>query len=102
MSRFPIPRDITLVAHNVGYSFNRCAAEGAHTHTIDCIWVWHNCPTPLGENTVAPGEEWGWRPTGVGAHTLVQLEPLTLTASLYWPDCCGLHGFITDGWWIDA
>jgi hypothetical protein len=73
-----------------------------HVHTIDCLYVWHYCRDVLGPNTVAPGEEFGWRPAGVGAHTLVQQEPLTITASVYWPECCGLHGFITEGKWVSV
>jgi hypothetical protein len=38
-----------------------------------------------------------WAPAGVGAHTLVQKEPFTISPSVYWPYCCGMHGFITDG-----
>lgn len=92
------------ITANVAYEW-RCATDtgevpAGHAHTIECLWVWHDCATPLSETSVAPGEPFGWRPTGVGAHTLVAESPLTLTASLWWPDCCGLHGFITDGAWI--
>lgn len=86
----------------VAYSWSRCE-EGAHhpgqPHTIDCLWVWHDCAQVLGPETVQPGDRFGWRPSGVGLHTLVQPDPLTITASVYWPDCCGLHGFITNGRW---
>lgn len=49
----------------------------------------------------------GWRlvcaprlQLGTG-HTLVSTEPLTITPSILCPDC-GLHGFVTDGRWVDA
>lgn len=84
---------------DIQYSW-KCGLD--HEHTIECLWIWHDCAQPLGPDTVAPGEPFGWRPAGVGAHTLVQIEPLTITASVYWPDCCGVHGFITNGQWIDA
>lgn len=73
-----------------------CLADSAH------LLVWHDCAKILGPGTVAPGERHGWRPAGVGLHTVTQVEPLTLVASLYWPDCCGLHGWITDGVWVSA
>lgn len=73
-----------------------CPHDSAH------LLVWHDCALVLGPDSVAPGERFGWRPSGVGLHTVTRVEPLTLVASLYWPDCCGLHGWITDGRWIDA
>lgn len=72
------------------------------SRTIDDLMVWHDCGFVLGPESVAPGMRFGWRPSGVRAHTLVQVDPLTITASVYWPDCCGLHGFITDDVWHDA
>lgn len=72
---------------------------GPHHHSITCLWIWHDCPAILGPTTVAPGATFGWMPTGVGLHTLVQVDPLTIRASVVWPECCGLHGFITDGAW---
>ncbi|MFF8187722.1 hypothetical protein ACF044_10740 [Microbacterium sp. NPDC016588] len=73
-----------------------------HVHTIECLWVWHDCALILGADSVAPGARFGWRPSGVAAHTLVKVEPLTITASVYWPDCCNKHGFITDGVYRDV
>lgn len=99
MSYMPEPKSATKIADNIAYSW-KCGED--HEHTIDCLWVWHDCSLILGPETVDPGERFGWRPGGVGAHTLVQREPLTLTASLYWPECCGLHGFVTDGKWVAA
>jgi len=43
-----------------------------------------------------------WVPAGAGAHDLVSLHPLHLEPSVYWPGCCGLHGFIRNGVWTDA
>jgi hypothetical protein len=66
------------------------------------LWVWHDCRYVLPADSVAPGEFYGWRASGVSLHTVITPTPLTLVASLYWPDCCGLHGFITEGAWISA
>jgi hypothetical protein len=71
-----------------------------HEHSIRCVWIWHNCTAVLGPKSVAPGVKFGWMPTGIGLHTLVSIHPLTITASLVWPECCGLHGYITEGRWI--
>lgn len=100
--------ELLLGTEAVGYSWT-CYADGdddqgspwsGHVHTINCLWVWHNCSEVLGQATIAPGQRWGWRATGVGAHTLVTESPLHIEASVYWPDCCGLHGFIRDGRWF--
>lgn len=73
-----------------------CSQDSAH------LLVWHDCGLILGAGADAPGERYGWRAAGVGLHTVTQVEPLTLVASLYWPECCGLHGWITDGRWVGA
>jgi hypothetical protein len=53
--------------------------------------VWHWCPV-----------KGHWEGAYISLHTIVSREPLTITASLYRPDCCGWHGFITDGQWVAA
>lgn len=30
------------------------------------------------------------------------LADLTAYPSLHWPECCGMHGFLTNGTWRDA
>jgi hypothetical protein len=50
--------------------------------------VWHWCPT----------RGW-WDGAPIPLHTIVSREPLTIAASLFRPDCCGWHGFITNGEW---
>lgn len=99
-----LPKGAVAVDEKVAYSWGRCehVEDVAHIHTIDCLWVWHDCDQTLGAETVAPGQRFGWRPAGVSAHTLISIEPLHLEASVYWPDCCGMHGFIRDGRWVSA
>lgn len=59
------------------------------------ILVWHLCP----------GED-GWVATQIPLHTVPSgtedLTQLTVRDSLFWPDCCGLHGWLTDGVWSGA
>lgn len=69
--------------------------------------VWHFCDHHLWAATDERmielyGARAFWVPATVGAHTLVSREPLHLEPSVYWPGCCGLHGFIRDGRWVDA
>jgi hypothetical protein len=94
------PKNTTDLGGGVAYSWT-CGAyergDETHEHTIECLWVWHDCQQILGVDSIAPGARFGWRPSGHAAHTLVQIDPLTITASVYWPDCCGIHGFITNG-----
>ena len=98
------PTDSVRASDLVAFNWGRCEADApaTHEHTIECLWVWHDCAQILGPESVAPGVRFGWRPAGVGLHTLVHRDPLTITASVYWPDCCGLHGFVTNGVWIPA
>jgi hypothetical protein len=80
----------------VAYSWT--CGDDNHEHTIDCLWVWHNCDGSLLDPEA--GKDYrGWMPSGVGLHTLISIEPLHIEASVYWPACCGLHGFIRNGRW---
>lgn len=100
-----IPKQATEIGPGVAYGFGRCQADETdkeHEHTLECIWVWHYCTEKLGPTSVAPSSNFGWRPSGVEAHTLEQLEPITLSPSVYWPECCEKHGFITQGRYYDV
>lgn len=66
------------------------------------LMVWHDCDELLGLSSVEPGARFGWRPGRVLAHQVATPEPLTLSGSILWPECCGLHGWITDGSWVPA
>lgn len=86
------------LGEKVAYTWT-CNVEGEHAHIIERLWVWHDCDQNLDPiNTKGVG----WKPTGVAAHTLHAVEPLHIEASVYWPSCCGLHGWIRDGRWVDA
>lgn len=92
--------EVEPVGEKVAYSWT-CGLE--HVHTIDCLWVWHDCDLsrrPTDDHWTSVYK--GWKPSGVGLHTLVNIDPLHIEASVYWPDCCGLHGWIRNGTWIDA
>lgn len=87
-------------AGKVAYAWN---ASAAAPFTIDDLLVLHECDNHLsgwtGEDLAAFS---GWQMTGVGAHDLISVSPLHIEASVYWPSCCGLHGWIRDGRWTDA
>lgn len=96
--------DVIALGDKVAYTWT-CGldSDSNHTHVIECLWVWHDCDLNL--NPV--GEHWtekyvGWKPTGVAAHDLISAHPLHIEASIYWPTCCGLHGWIRDGRYIDV
>jgi hypothetical protein len=64
--------------------------------------IWHWCDRHLWR-TPESIEEYlvpTWAPTGEYAHDILSTDPLHLEPSVYWPGCCGLHGFIRDGVWI--
>ncbi|MFZ5850340.1 MAG: hypothetical protein ACOYY2_02960 [Actinomycetota bacterium] len=60
--------------------------------------LWHWCS----HREWGPDAESGWGLAGVGAHDVVSRDPLTLSPSVSWPSCCGLHGFVRAGRWVSA
>jgi hypothetical protein len=83
------------------------AEQAAHVQTIDDLIVWHHCDKnlwvsdPTKDQSKVP-DYIGWHPAGVGKHDLIAVDPLHIEASVYWPSCCGLHGWIRDGRWVQA
>lgn len=72
--------------------------------------IWHWC-TKEGWWARAQREGWtpdpesmrpAWLPAGCEGHDLISVSPLHLEPSVYWPDCCGLHGWIRDDVWMSA
>ena len=96
--------EVELLGEKVAYSWTcHYREESDHIHTIGCLSVWHNCDL----NLKPVADHWtsrytGWQLAGVGAHTLMSLSPLHLEPSVYWSSCCGIHGFIREGKWVDA
>lgn len=94
---------VLLGRSDIAYEWDGAAVE---PYTIFDLLIWHDCQHRYsiaeGSAPQFDGMRVGWSPTGVAKHDLVQVEPLTLGGSVYWPHCCGLHGFITEGVWHDA
>lgn len=81
--------------------------EATHVKTIRDLLVWHDCDKNVWRGDPNKTQSvidnyLGWHPTGVNLHTLVSVEPLHIEASVYWPTCCGMHGWIRGGSWTDA
>lgn len=125
------PRTIAMLegTEKVGYSWTRCELLGelgdvltfgdpadarldpellkgvtGHTHTIECLWVWHDCDEIHDHPDTVPefkGKRVGWTPSGATKHDLITVDPLHIEASILWPTC-GLHGFIRGGRWVEA
>jgi hypothetical protein len=95
---------VVMLGERVAYSW-KCGIEN-HDHVIECLWVWHDCTMELdpvrASRAKHSDDAIGWGPTGVAAHDLISISPLHIEASVYWPACCGLHGWIRDGQWVDA
>jgi hypothetical protein len=65
------------------------------------VLVWHWCTQEhWRDRELFSGPRWA--ASGVGLHTLVALDPIHLEPSLYWPDCCGKHGFLREGRWQEG
>lgn len=103
------PIEVQPLGERVAYSWGMPASADPATHvpTIDDLIVWHDCTHSVwrADPTKPPAlidVYDGWHPTGVGAHDLIAVDPLHIEASVYWPDCCGMHGWIRDGRWTDA
>lgn len=74
---------------------------------VEGVLIWHDCDKSVWradpqKDQTKLGDYLGWHPANASAHTLVSIEPLHLEPSVYWPDCCGMHGFIRGGAWISA
>lgn len=69
--------------------------------------IWHWCDHMVlierarmeGRDLVAEAVTPRWVLAGTEAHDMPSRDPLTLSPSLLLDDCCGLHGFLTDGVW---
>jgi hypothetical protein len=55
------------------------------------VIVWHWCTAGAGH----------WAASGTGLHTVASLDPVHLEPSLLF-SCCGVHGFLRGGKWVDA
>lgn len=84
----------------VAYSWGIPAGADAETHvpTISDLLVWHDCDQSIGTSE-GYADRAGWVPWGCGLHTLIEVDPLHIEASVFYPECCGLHGWIRDGRW---
>lgn len=83
------------------------ADPDTHVQNIRDLLVWHDCDKNVWRGDPSKEQSlidsyMGWHPAGVALHTLVAVEPLHIEASVYWPTCCGMHGWIRDGKWSDA
>ena len=62
---------------------------------------WHWCAALECVSVELKVHEGCWVPAGTSAHTLVSRDPLHLEPSLLW-QCCGTHGWVRDGQWVNA
>jgi hypothetical protein len=79
--------------------------EGVDTRPmVERILIWHWCDHSVWIANGADPEKAKpkWQAAGVGAHDLKSLSPLELEPSLLLDTCCGLHGFVRKGRWVDA
>lgn len=94
--------EVFMLGEKVAYSFT-CGDPG-HTHKLECLWIWHDCTMALdpvrAEAAKHADDVAGWQPAGIAKHDLISIEPLHIEPSLFWPSCCGMHGFIRDGHWV--
>lgn len=96
--------EVIMLSDKVAYSWT-CYDSSPHDHLIECLWIWHDCSMeldPMRSDSQQTDEYIGWAPTGVAKHDLISVDPLHIEASVYWPACCGMHGWIRNGQWIDA
>lgn len=101
------PVQVFMLSDDVAYCWTSITGEPDEPRTINHLMVWHNCTHSIWRTDPTKSQGLidqydGWQPTGVGAHDLITAEPLHIEASVYWPDCCGMHGFIRDGQWVSV
>lgn len=96
-----LPKGAVQVGPKVAYTWR----EG-QPKEIENLTIWHWCDHNLWAANPSSNPDYlpyeGWVPTGVGAHDLMAVEPLHLEPSIYWPGCCGRHGFLRGDVWTDA
>ena len=96
-----LPEGATRLGPLVAYEFDP-STRFSHGGLIIWHWCDHHLWAGRPDFDAHPEEYRRWVPAGVGAHQLVSADPLHLEPSVYWPDCCGLHGWIRAGAWTDA
>lgn len=98
------PRELPRGAVQVGPKV--CYTWGDGVKELRNLLVWHWCDHNLWHADPTKNPAYipydGWVPTGVQAHDFLSAEPLHLEPSVYWPACCGMHGFLRDDVWTDA
>ena len=87
-----LPESAVKLTDAIAYSWVTCNEHDECLKDSNHLLHWHVCPKV--DNA--------WDAGGMRLHTVVQVEPLTVTASVFCSDCCGLHGWITDGKWVAA
>lgn len=99
-----LPKELPTNAIDAGGGVGYTWGEGEKT--LDNLLIWHWCDHHLWREKPGFQEEYmptpGYTPCGAGAHDFIQAEPLHLEPSIYYPGCCGKHGWIRDGKWTDA
>ena len=103
----PIVLDSIDGTNKVAYSWTSLPGVDDEPKTINHLLVWHDCDKNRWRDDSTKTQSlidsyMGWRPAGVGLHDLITAEPLHIEASVYWPSCCGMHGWIRDGAWVSA
>ncbi len=107
------PNGLELAGPRVAYQWVDGPAAERHVGRAPegkTLLVWHWCDYSVWHARAATDPamhaelipEPHWSATGAGAHDLIAAEPLHLEPSVYWPSCCGLHGWIRGGRWVGA
>lgn len=62
--------------------------------------IWHWCSRKnWADRPLYSGPRWAV--AGTRLHLVESRDPLHLEPSLLWSDCCGKHGWIRDGRWVE-
>lgn len=106
--------DTPDAVRRVGSFTDRHRPPGGGTIVVDPEWiwyawygepaypvVWHWCQTGT-RDTGCRFDVPHWCAVRAARHIIVTRDPLELEPSLWYPRCCGLHGWIREGRWIRA
>jgi hypothetical protein len=86
--------EATPLGGDVYWIYDQAAAD-----VLRSILTWHWCTRrPCDPDDVEGGR---WACVNVAGHDLISIEPLHLEPSLLW-ECCGKHGWVRAGAWVDA
>jgi len=99
-------RGATFLGGDTAITWYKRGDETEQIYDIMHILWWHLCDGHLWPHVqrgdVDPGYFPTWVASGIQSHEFHSADPLHTEPSILASDCCGKHGWIRDGKWVEA